>query len=105
MEVLMGFLAANFWSVAVVIVFLACCFIAFKNGYRQNVALACLILVTKAEEKFGSGTGEIKYSFVEEKLYEMLPKVVRFFFSANEIDDAIEKAVDDLQAWLENQSQ
>lgn len=104
MEAILGFLAANWASVLVVIVFIVGCFIALKNGYKQNVALACLLLVNKAEEKFGAGTGEIKYQFVEEHLYEMLPSIVKFFFSADEIDNAIEKAVDELQDFLEDQS-
>lgn len=104
MEMLVSWLAINWVNVLVVLVFIIGCFIALKNGYKQNVALACLLLVNKAEEKFGAGTGEIKYQFVEEHLYKMLPSVVKFFFSADEIDNVIEKAVDELQGFLEDQS-
>lgn len=104
MELFFSWLALNWASVSLGMVFVVACLIALKNGYKQNVALACLFLVTKAEEKFGSGTGDIKYSFVEEHLYKMLPQIVTFFFTANEIDDIIEKAVDDLQKFLEDQS-
>ena len=104
MEMLISWMAVNWVNVLVCVAFIVGCFIALKNGYKQNVALACLLLVNKAEEKFGAGTGEIKYQFVEEHLYKMLPSIVKFFFSADEIDNAIEKAVDELQDFLEDQS-
>lgn len=104
MEVLISWMVVNWVNVLVCVTFIVGCFIALKNGYKQNVSLACLLLVNKAEEKFGAGTGEIKYQFVEEHLYKMLPSIVKFFFSADEIDNAIEKAVDELQEFLEEQS-
>lgn len=103
-EAITGFLVANWISVLLVVGFIVLCYIMLKKGYRKNVALWCYILVTKAEDKFGAGTGDIKYASVLEGLYDKFPSVIRFFFSLSEIDDLIEDAVDSLQDYLLNQS-
>lgn len=104
MEMLFSWLIANWVSVVIVMGFVAMCFIMIKRGYEKSVAMWCHILVTKAEDKFGSGTGSIKYASVLEGIYDKFPNVIRFFFSIEEIDDIIEDAVDSLQDWLLEQS-
>lgn len=104
MEMILGFLATNWMSVAIVIGFLILCFYMIKQGYRKNVAMRAYILVSKVEDKHGSGTGTIKYAEVLEGIYEKFPSVIRYFFTLEEIDDIIEDCVDGLQEWLLNQS-
>jgi len=100
MEMILGVLAANWMSVVIVIGFLALCFYMVKRGYKKNVALWAYILVTKAEEKHGTGTGTLKYAEVLEGIYEKFPSVIRYFFTPEEIDDVIEDCVDGLQDFL-----
>lgn len=104
LETILGWLALNWISVLLVVGFIVVCFIMIKRGYRKTVALWCYILVTKAEDKFGSGTGDLKYAEVLEGVYTKFPNVIRFFFSVNEIDDIIESTVDTFQDWLLMQS-
>lgn len=104
MEIMLGFLAANWASIAIAIGFLVLCFYMVKNGYKKNVALWAYILVSKAEDKHGTGTGTIKYAEVLEGIYEKFPSVIRYFFTLEEIDDIIEDGVDGLQEFLLKQS-
>lgn len=104
MELFLSWCASNWASILVGVLFVVACYILIKKGYKQNVAIMCLFLVNKAEEKFGAGTGEIKYEWVLSHLYPVLPPVLKFFITENEIDDAIENAVDMMQEFLENQS-
>lgn len=100
----MAFLISNWVSCIIVIGFIILCFYLVKNGYRKNVALWAYILVTKAEEKHGIGTGTIKYADVLAGIYEKFPRVIRYFFTIDEIDDIIEDNVKSLQEWLLDQS-
>lgn len=104
MEMIFVWITANWINILVALGFMVMCYALMKKGAMQEVATICLFLVTRAEDKFGSGTGEIKYQWVVDNVYGKLPSVVKFFLTAQEIDDAIEKAVDDLQLFLEEQS-
>ncbi len=75
-------------------------FFLFKNGKKYEIFQLVSALVCEAEQKFGSGTGELKYEYVVNKVYQALPWHIRTFISANLLDDFIETAVDNLKAYL-----
>ena len=58
-------------------------------------------LVTQAEAEFGSGTGDWKYAAVTTWLYERMPAILKFFFTAKQIDTMIEAAVDQMKEYLQ----
>ena len=55
--------------------------------------------MTQAEANT-SGTGELKYAAVTTWLYERIPAIVKFFFTAKQIDQLIEAAVDQMKEYL-----
>ena len=57
-------------------------------------------LVVQAEEKFGTGTGHIKYVWVVEQIEKYLPPVFKKLLSSEDIDNAIEFAVYKLKQYL-----
>jgi hypothetical protein len=59
-----------------------------------------LTLVIQAEKQLGSGTGELKYAMVVERLYRIFPTTVRWFLSEKELDRMIEEAVVYLKGYL-----
>lgn len=67
------------------------------RGKRAEVLRAISRLVELAEEKFGSGTGEIKYDFVIAHIYPLLPAVFRLIVTPAQLDEWIESAVELLQ--------
>ena len=56
--------------------------------------------VEEAEEKFGSGTGPIKYTYVSKRLAELLPGWIQPFITQQNVDDAIEAGVKFLKSVL-----
>lgn len=77
--------------------------VLFKNKKSEALFTIVKKLVDEAEEKFGSGTGELKYNYVVKKVYAIMPGYVRLFVSEKLLDIWIEKAVDELQELLQKQ--
>lgn len=70
---------------------------AWYRGKKQEVIRMICYFVQVAEDKFGSGTGDIKYAYVIERIYPILPGVLKFFFTEKQLDIWITEAVDKLQ--------
>jgi hypothetical protein len=71
----------------------------FKD--KRTLLKMMLGLVAEAEEKFGNGTGTIKYSYVVSQIYGRAPPFLKMFLTEKMIDTLIETAVNELQAKLE----
>ncbi|SCY92754.1 hypothetical protein [Alkaliphilus peptidifermentans] len=74
--------------------------ILYKRGNKQLVNRIVLALVTEAEKKYGSGTGELKYNAVVERLYEVLPWILKLLYTKKQMDEMIEGAVEYLKRYL-----
>lgn len=76
----------------------------FKNKKSAQIFTMVKELVDEAEKRFGSGTGEIKYAFVVEKIHGVLPVYIKFFISDKLLDLWITRAVDEMQEMLEKKA-
>ena len=99
------FIIENIWAIIplllIVIVAVVLLFVA-KGKYRGIARQILLSLVVTAENAFGGGTGEIKFSYVAERLYAVMPPLVRLLFSEKDIANMIEDAVDKMKEYLAN---
>jgi len=50
-------------------------------------------LVTEAQRVFGEGTGQVKLSFVMEKLYARLPDACRLLFTPDQLSGMVDKSL------------
>jgi len=91
----------SYWdSVLVVILFIVICVVLIRKGATSYVKQMLFYLVTQAEAEFGSGTGDLKYAAVTTWLYERMPAILKFFFTAKQIDAMIEAAVEQMKEYL-----
>lgn len=91
----------SYWdSVLVVILFIVICVVLIRKGATSYVKQMLFYLVTQAEAEFGSGTGDLKYAAVTTWLYERMPAIMKFFFTAKQIDAMIEAAVAQMKEYL-----
>ena len=100
---IIGFLLANWDSVAVVVAMLA--IIAFLIVKKQWVVLDKMLfaLVTWAEREYGGGTGNLKLAAVIEKIYPHIPAIVRLFLSTTSLEKMIDKALEEAKKrWEQN---
>ena len=94
-------LKGNWLDVLVVLFFVAFIVLLWKKGKQQAVKSMIYYLVCKAEQQFGSKTGDIKYAAVVTWLYDRLPIIVQWVFTKEEIGNYIEEAVDRLKKYLQ----
>ncbi len=97
---MISFIAQHWDSVLVVILFIVACIVLIRKGSTAYVKQMLFYLVTQAEAEYGSGTGELKYAAVTTWLHERIPAIVKFFFTAKQIDQLIEAAVDQMKEYL-----
>lgn len=91
----------EFYAISIaLLVLIAAIFVAVRLGYKKQVNEILFWLVTKAEQEFGSGTGELKFAAVSAWIYERLPIATRIFFTVDQIDDLIEDAVSRMKLYL-----
>lgn len=94
-EYLGSFIAlAAILLIAIVLLFVA------KGRYRKVAKQILLSLVVTAEKVFGGKTGEIKFSYVAERLYAVMPAIIRVIFSEKDIANMIEEAVDKMKEYI-----
>ena len=101
---MMNFITENLVTIIIVAVFLAVVavlFFAFGGKYRSAAKKILRHLVYDAEERYGGGTGEIKYSYVTGLLFEKLP-ALKYFCSEKGLSEMIEDAVAALKKKLED---
>lgn len=95
------FLMENMLIVIALIVFVVVMIMLYRAGHRERVKQIILSLVVQAEKALGSGTGELKYALVVERLYYVMPPMLRFLYTKKEIDQYIYDAVEWLKKYLE----
>lgn len=98
-EWILQHLASIICAVIFIVVILVLWF-AWRGKYRDKAKQMLLSLVIAAEEKFGGGTGELKFAYVAERLYEVMPGIFQVFFTAEDIAGWIEEAVTKMKEYL-----
>ena len=83
------------WAAVIVLLW-----VGFKGRYRAKAKQMLLSLVTAAEKQFGGGTGELKFAYVSERLYEIMPGIFQVFFTVEDIAGWIEEAVAKMKEYL-----
>lgn len=66
-------------------------FFCYYTGQKQKIRDYVISLVIKAELKYGSGTGELKYDYVVKRVKAFIPNKLQPFIS----DKLIDQFVDD----------
>lgn len=101
---MLGFLSEYWLLILVCAIFIAAVVILARKGYKKEARAIALSLVAAAEERYGSGTGEIKYSAVAAALYSRLPAAARILLDEKTISSIIEEAVKKLKKYLSSES-
>lgn len=85
-------------AIVAVIVFLA------VRGKKDIIFKMLYALVDEAEKQFGSGTGKMKFAYVVEKIYSMLPSFFKFFITYSTLEKWIEKALAEVKEYWAEQA-
>lgn len=95
----------NYWdSILIVIGFIILVLVLIKRGEMVILKQILFNLVTKAEQMYGDGTGKLKYAAVADWLYQRIPVVLKFLFTAKDIENMIESVLEAAKvAWGSNE--
>lgn len=90
---MIDFLATHWASILAILAFIAVIVVLALRGKKQIIYKMLYTLVTEAEERYGAGTGAIKFAEVMTKIYSMLPAIIKVFVTYNTLSKWIEKAL------------
>lgn len=97
---MLDFLAHNWDSLLVILVFIGLIIFFAVKGKKKIVYKMLYALVTEAEKIYGSGTGSVKFAYVVEKVYSYMPAILKIFITYDALKDMIEKALAEAKiAW------
>ncbi|MGN1095795.1 MAG: hypothetical protein ACI4QR_05360 [Eubacteriales bacterium] len=99
------FFAQNIYTVIFVLICIVAFILLLRFGSKKQIRSVLLYLVTRAEEEFGGGTGEIKYASVVSAVYERIPVIARFIITQKELSKMIESAVSKMKAYLSDKNE
>jgi len=88
------YLAQNWDSALLFVAVVTAAVILYKRGEIALLKTVMFKLVTKAEQEYGGGTGELKKAAVVEWIYERLPAVLRVIVSQREIERLIDEVLE-----------
>ena len=97
---LKNFIMQNWLTLVLVVLFLVLLIVLWAYGKKDFVKRVLYYMVCRAEQVFGSGTGEIKFNYVLSQFYSSMPLLVRLLFSLPIIEKYIELAVFKLKVEL-----
>lgn len=97
---MIDFLKENYLEIISAVLAIASAVIFYRGDLLGRAKAIALSLVAAAEEKWGSGTGEIKYAEVVMTMYERLPGAAKVIISPAALSKIIEDAVSRLKEIL-----
>ena len=96
----MDFLHEHLTSIVFLVLTAVSLLLLARFGYVKKAKAILLCLVTEAEQKWGGGMGEVKFSAVAEMLYAKLPAAAKWLLSEKTIASLIERAVETMKTCL-----
>lgn len=69
------------------------------RGKKEIIYKMLYVLVDEAEALYGSKTGKLKFSYVLEKVYAMLPSAIKLFITYGMLEKWIEKALEEMKEY------
>lgn len=97
---MLDFIQSNLALILSAIIVIAVLLVSYKAGNKKTLKRIILALVVQAEKELGSKTGELKYAMVVERVYQIMPRILKLLLSKKELDNMIEDAVLYLKVYL-----
>lgn len=101
---MIDFIAAYWVNILIVFAIVAVFALLAVNGKKQIIYKMLCVLVDEAENQFGGKTGKLKFAYVLEKIYTMLPAVFRVFITYSTLERWIEKALIEMKEYWKEQA-
>lgn len=101
---MIDFIAAYLVVILVVLAIVAVFALLAVKGKKQIIYKMLCVLVDEAENQYGDKTGKLKFAYVLENIYTMLPAVFKVFITYSTLERWIEKALVEMKEYWEEQA-
>lgn len=101
----MNFIVTYWDSILVVLAFIALIVFLALRGKKDIIHKMLYALCDEAEKLYGSGTGKLKFAYVMEKAYSMMPAIIKVFITYDTFEWWIEEALMKLKADLKEDAE
>lgn len=101
---MIDFIVAYWIDILLVLAVIAAIIFFAVKGKKQIIYKMICALVDEAEKQYGSKTGKLKFAYVLENIYAMLPAIFRVFISYKTLEKWIEKALTEMKEYWEEQA-
>ena len=71
------------------------------RGQKEIIFQMLYVLIDDAERLYGSKTGKLKFSYVLEKVYAMIPSAIKLFITYEMLEMWIEVALEEMEEYWE----
>lgn len=102
---MIDFITANWGILLACLALVVVIAILLVRGKKDIVYKILYSLVNEAEKIFGAGTGKLKFAYVMEKAYALLPAIVKLVITYKTFEKWIEKAVAKMKEDLAEKAQ
>lgn len=99
---IMTMLQSYWMDLIIIVAFIILCALLIRKGKKEIAYNIIYGLVVQAEQQLGSKTGQEKYAHVISELYAKLPLIIKIFFTKDDIETFIRKAVYELKKSLKD---
>ena len=100
---ILDFFATHWDSVLLVLLFALLLVLLYIMGQKRIVYKILFSLATEAEKQFGGGTGWLKQSQVIEKIYGMLPGLMKSLVTVKQLEGWVDDGLKEVKKkWEEN---
>ena len=99
------FITANWDILLACLVIVGVIAFLLVRGKKEIVYKILYALVNEAEEIYGAGTGKLKFAYVMERAYALLPAGVRLVITYKTFEKWIEDAVTEMKEHLKKKAE
>lgn len=101
---MIDFIAAYWMEILLVLAVAALVVFFAVKGKKQIIYKMLCMLIDEAENMYGSKTGKLKFAYVLENIYTMLPAIFRMFITYSTLERWIENALVEMKEYWEEQA-
>lgn len=101
---MIDFIMTNWESVLIVLAVVAVIIFLIVKDQKSIIYKMLYVLCDEAEKLYGSKTGKLKFAYVLERVYSLLPAVIKVFIPYSTLEKWIEEALVELKEFWKEQA-
>lgn len=102
---MIDFIVTNWGAILTVLAVVAVIIFLIVKDQKSIIYKMLYVLCDEAEKLYGSKTGKLKFAYVLERVYSVLPAVIKLFIPYSTLEKWIEEALVELKEFWKKQAE